>query len=186
MKTHGWKVAGVWLAVFALTAFRHVPAAQAQAQNAEPVSVAVGAMEIVDVPFPVEGFRMGNPKVARAEAVNDRRVRILGLEAGTTDLQITGAGGASAIYAISVLENIKAVLAAMKKDLDAVPEVDLAVNLDKVVIKGEVSSVANWRLLMQVTEVYKQRVTNLAVFRPAPEVMIALRSSLEKTGFKVM
>jgi Flp pilus assembly secretin CpaC len=155
------------------------------AQQPESIAVAVGAMEIVDLPFAIEGFRMANPKVARAEGAGDRRVRILGLEAGATDLQVTGAGGVSALYTINVLENIKAILAAMKRDLDTVPEVDLTVNLDKVVIKGEVSSLANWRLLQRVTEVYSQRVTNLAVFRPAPEVMLGLRGGLEKSGFRL-
>jgi Flp pilus assembly secretin CpaC len=161
-------------------------AATATAQESEPVSVTVGAMTVVETPFPVEGYRVADPSIVKAEKLDTRKLRVLGLKAGDTDLQVTGAGGVATLYSVTVIENIKAVLAAMIRDLDTVPEVDLSINLGRVVIKGEVSSIANWQLLQKVIEVYRGQCVNLAVFRPAPEVMLGLKSALEKTGFKVL
>jgi len=152
----------------------------------EQVTVTEGSMQIIEIPFAIKGFRVADTAAVKAETLGDRKLRVLGLKAGTTDLQVTGEGGVAEMFTITVIENIKAVLGAMIRDLDTVPEVELTVNLGRVVIKGEVSSIDNWNLLQKVAEAYKGQTVNLAVFRPAPEVMLGLKSSLEKAGFTVV
>lgn len=158
---------------------------QTFAAEAQPVSVSVGKMELVNVPFPVQGFRMADTSVARVETVGPQQLRVMGLKAGTTDLQVTGEGSVSAIFTITVMENINAVLAAVKRDLDAVPEVDVSINLGRVVLKGEVSSIEHWKYLLKVVDLYKDSVANLATFTPAPEVMLSLKAAFEKAGLAV-
>jgi Flp pilus assembly secretin CpaC len=158
---------------------------QALAADAEPVTVSVGKMELINVPFPVQGFRMADSSVARVETVGPQQLRVMGLKAGSTDLQVTGEGSVSAIFTVTVMENINAVLAAVKRDLDAVPEVDVSINLGRVVLKGEVSSIEHWKYLLKVAELYKDSVANLATFQPTPEVMLALKAAFEKAGLKV-
>jgi len=158
----------------------------AVAADAEGVAVTVGKMELVNVPFPVQGFRVADPAVAKVETMGPQQLRVMGLAAGATDLQVTGEGNVSALFTITVAENINAVLAAVKRDLDTVPEVDVAINLGRVLIKGEVSNIAHWNYLQKVAALYKGSVENLASFQPTPEVMLSLKSSLEKAGVKVV
>jgi hypothetical protein len=158
----------------------------ARAADAEQVSVSVGKMEVVNVAFPVQGFRVADPAVAKVETLGAQQLRVMGLKAGMTDLQVTGEGNLSALFSITVIENINAVLSAVKRDLDVVPEVDISINLGRVVIKGEVSNIEHWKLLQKVMALYKDAVANLATFQPTPEVMMALKQAFEKAGVSVL
>lgn len=176
-------IAGLWLML--MGALGWGGAAPLNAAEAEPVAVTVGKMELVNVPFAVQGFRVADQTIAKVETLGPQQLRIMGLKAGATDLQVTGDGNLSALFTITVVENINAVLAAVKRDLDAVPEVDISINLGRVVIKGEVSSIEHWKYLQQVVALYKDSVANLATFQPTPEVMMALKKAFEKAGLTV-
>lgn len=170
-----WVIVGVWGGL----------AGAAAAADATPVMVSVGKMEVLNVPFPVQGFRMADPAVAKVETLGPQQLRVMGLKAGTSDLQVTGEGSVSALYTITVVENITAVLSAVKRDLDSVPEVDVGINLGRVVLKGEVSNIDHWKYLLKVVELYQGAVANLVTFHPAPEVMLGLKAAFEKAGLKV-
>ncbi len=159
---------------------------KAIAADATPVSVSVGKMELINLPFPIQGFRMADPSVAKVETLGLQQLRVMGLKAGTTDLQVTGDGSVSALFALTVLENINAVLFAVKRDLDSIPEVDVTINLGRVVLKGEISSIEHWKYLLRVVELYKDSVANLVTFQPTPEVMLSLKAAFEKAGLKVL
>ena len=156
-----------------------------QAADSEPVSVTVGKMEVVTTPFPVEGFRVADKGVAIVESLGKQQLRIMGLKAGTTDLQVTGQSGLSALYTVTVIENIKAVYGALTRDLDTIPEVELTINMGRVLIKGEVSSIDHWNYLSKVVSMYGPEAVSLASFHPAPEVMLQLKKAFEKGGFTV-
>jgi Flp pilus assembly secretin CpaC len=154
--------------------------------DAEQVSVSVGQMQLVNTPFAVRNFRVANPGLVTVETQGSQQLRIMGVAAGTTDLHVTGDGNLSALYTLVVSENIQAVLAAVKRDLDTVPEVEVSINLGRVVLKGEVNSIARWQYLNKVVALYKDSVANLASFHPTPEVMLGLKDSLEKVGYTVV
>lgn len=158
---------------------------QVRAADATPVSVSVGKMELINVPFPIQGFRMADQTLAKVETLGPQQLRIMGLKAGSTDLQVTGDGSVSALFAVTVMENINAVLAAVKRDLDTVPEVDVTINLGRVMLKGEVSNIDHWKYLQKVVDLYKDSVANLVSFQPTPEVMLSLKAAFEKAGVKV-
>lgn len=180
MKTsHGW--IGMGVALLSLI----VGACSVRAANAEPVAVTVGKMEQVNVAFPIQGFRVADPTIAKVETSGPQQLRIMGVKAGATDLQVTGDGNVSALYTITVVENINAVLSAIKRDLDSVPEVDISINLGRVVVKGEISSIEHWKYLQKVIPLYKEQVANLTTFQPTPEVMLALKKAFEKAGLTV-
>ncbi len=173
-------------AVWAVTALLLGGLAWSQAAaDATQVVVSVGKMEVLNVPFPVQGFRMADQSLAKVETQGAQQLRVMGVKSGITDLQVTGEGGVSALFSITVVENINAVLSAVKRDLDSVPEVDVTINLGRVVLKGEVSNVEHWKHLLKVVELYRDSVANLATFQPTPEVMMALKAALEKAGLKV-
>ena len=184
---NGWKRVKAWrVAVFSAACVLFSGLSPAIAADAEAIAVTVGKIEVVNVSFPVQGFRLADPSVAKVETVGAQQLRVMGLTAGATDLQVTGEGNVSALFTVTVIENINAVLAAVKRDLDTVPEVDVAINLGKVLIKGEVSNIEHWNYMLKVIALYKGFVENLASFQPTPEVMLSLKNSLEKAGVKVV
>ncbi len=154
-------------------------------QETEKVNVPLGGMSMANVPFKIENIRTADTKIVKAEQVSDMQVRFLGLALGKTDVQVMGGGG-SKVFSVSVQDNIREVYNALRKDLDAVPELDISINRDKVVLKGEVSSIRGWELLHKVLPYYKDVVINLATFSPAPEVMLNLHKALEKAGYKIV
>ena len=157
-----------------------------QAADAEQIAVTVGKMEVINLAFPVTGFRMADPSIAKIETQGQQQLRVMGLRAGITDLQVTGEGNVSALFNLTVTENITAVLSAIKRDLDSVPEVDVAINLGRVLIKGEVGNIDHWNYLQKVVALHEDSVVNLASFRPAPEVMLGLKAAFEKAGVQVV
>ena len=138
----------------------------------EQITVTIGSMSIADVPFKIETIRTANSKLVKAEAVSDRQVRFTGLAAGKTDVQVIGAGG-SRVYAVTVQDNIREVYNAIRKDLDSLPELDISVNRNKIVLKGEVSSMKNWERLHKVLPNYADVVMD---WGPMPRTPIRARS----------
>lgn len=156
-------------------------------EAAEPktLSLTVGAMEVVDVPFEIKGFKVADPELVRGEAAG-RQLRVTGVKNGSSDIQILGEGGAFMLCSVTVRDNVKAVLTAMRRDLDEVPELELTANRNVVVIKGEVSNISHWQTLQKVLASYEKQYLNLATFRPAPEAMMGLQDALTKAGLTVV
>lgn len=181
-----WLSNGWWFALLAAGMMLGTLGSTAGAADAEKVAITLGQMKVVEPPFVVKGFRVTDQDIVKCETIGERQLRIMGVKVGASDVQVTGEDGASALYAVTVIENIKEIMTAMKKDLDGVPEVDLSVNRDRVVLKGEVSSIEHWELMQKVLTAYEKQYLNLVTFRPAPEVMMGLKAALEKVGFKVL
>ena len=101
----------------------------------DKVTVTVGGMTLADVPFKIETIRTANSKIVRAEAVSDMQIRFMGLALGKTDVQVIGKG-ASKVFTVDVQDNIREVYNAIRRDMDALPEVDISINRNKIVLKG--------------------------------------------------
>ncbi len=184
MKAQNNKVSGLlWMIMVCCVLFCSALAGRAQPES---LTVSIGSAEIVEVPFIIEGYTIVNREVITATQLpGQRRLQISGRALGSTDLLVTG-GGRDQVFQVTVVENINDVLMAMMRDLDSVPEVELSVNLGRVVVRGEVNSIANWDMLQRVIRIYEGKVVNLATFRPAPEVMNQLTDSLKQAGFTLL
>ena len=154
------------------------------AEDAEKISIPLGGMTVADVPFKIESFRTADAKIVKAETVADTQIRLMGLAVGKTDVHVLG-GGTSKVFTVTVQDNIREIFNAIRKDLDSVPELDISINRNKIVLKGEVANIKNWELIHKVLPNYPGVVMNLASFAPAPEVMLNLHKALEKAGFKI-
>jgi len=163
-----------------------VPVPWSNAAEVRRVSIARGSMEVVDVPFAIFGIKVANDQVVKAEALTEKRLRLVGLTEGSTDVQVTGEGVGSQTFRVSVLENVQSALDSLRRSLDEVPEVELSVSMGRVMIRGEVNNIQHWQYLQKVVEFYGNSVANLATFRPAPEVIVSLKKALAAGGFKVM
>ena len=155
--------------------------------EAKNLQLQEGSMIIQEVPFKVENISVSSKDVVRVELIsqNGRQFRISGLKTGITDVQLLG-GGMSQVFKVTVINDLRPVFNSLKRDLDAVPELDISMNNGKLVIKGELSSIANQELKNKVVKAYGNVILDLSTFRPTPEVMLGLQKNFEKAGFKVV
>lgn len=158
----------------------------AWAQN-EQVTININAIRELDTPFAVEGFRVTDPNIAMAEKQGAQKLRVMGLNSGNTDLQVTGEGGQSIIYSIRVIGTSETLARSVQQALDDVPEIDVTVNGDKIMLKGELSSLSHWRLKEQVVLAFgESTILDLTQLQLPPELILLVRSSLEKAGYDVV
>lgn len=154
------------------------------AQEAERVSLGVGVLKVVDLPFPMQNYRMSSPDIIKLETFSEKQLRIIGQKQGTCELEVIGAG-MTKHFSVTVVDNIRQVYDKLKVDLDTLPELDISINQDYIAIKGEVSSIKNWEHLQKVLPMYKDMCKNYATFRPAPEMVLNMKKLLEQSGYVV-
>ncbi len=155
--------------------------------EAKMLRVPVGSLAVEEVPFKIENVSISNPGLVKIEIIaeNGRQFRISGLKTGITDVQLLG-GGMSQVYKVTVSDDLRETMNSLKRDLDSVPELDISMNNGKLVLKGELSSIANWELKSKVVKSYNDVILDLSTFRPTPEVLLNLQKNFETAGFKVV
>ncbi|MBP5639334.1 MAG: hypothetical protein J6X55_07640 [Victivallales bacterium] len=149
----------------------------------EKFSLTVGALKVIDLPFAMESYRLSTKGKVTIEEVNKQQLRVIGKEIGECNLTVTGAG-VSIDYSISVKGNIEKTLKRLRTDLENLPELDMSINQDYIVIKGTVSNPSNWAHLQKVLALYKDNVHNFATFRPTAETFLNLKKILKEAGFE--
>ncbi len=157
----------------------------AVAQDEEKVSLSIGVLKVVDLPFALQNYKASSPDVVQVEHFSDRQLRLTGLKQGVCEVIVNG-GGLTKQYSVTVLDNVRKLFDRLRSDLDALPELELTINQSYIVIRGEVSDVAHWRQLRQVLPLYKDNVQNMATFRPKPESLVNLKKLLTNSGFVVV
>ena len=155
--------------------------------EAKMLRIPLGSLTVEEVAFKIDNISISSPDVVKVEIIseNGRQIRISGLKVGITDVQLLG-GGMSQVYKVTVNDDLREKLNSLKRDLDAVPELDVSMNNGKLVLKGELSSIANQELKNKVVKAYGSYILDLSTFRPTPEVMLGLQKNFEKAGFKVV
>ena len=153
------------------------------AAEQEKFSLTVGGVKVIDLPFAVENYRLSSKGKVSVEEVNKQQLRVIGLAIGECNLTVSGAG-VSVDYSISVKGNINNILKRLRTDLENLPELDISVNQDYIVVKGTVSNPNNWNHLKKVLGLYGDNVHSFAVFRPTPETMLNLKKMLVEGGFQ--
>lgn len=159
-------------------------AAGLAAADSEKVFVPLKGIIILTPGFRAAEVNITDRSVIAAEQIANDQIRVTGLNVGKSDLHLT-AGTVSKLYTVTVNDNVREVFNSLRKDLDSIPEVEISINGNKVVLKGEISSIDGWETLLKVLPAYGGSVTNLTIFRPAPEIMLSLKKLFEKSGFKV-
>ena len=155
------------------------------AADSEKVFVPLKGIVILTPGFRATDISITDPGIIAAEPIANDQIRITGIAVGKSDLHLTS-GAVSKLYTVTVNDNVREVFNSLRKDLDSVPEVEISINGNRVVLKGEVSNIDGWETLRRVLPAYGSSVTDLTVFRPAPEIMLSLKKLFEKAGFKVV
>lgn len=154
--------------------------------QAEDLNYVVGSLNIIDLPFPIQNCRVGNPALIGVEVIsNNTKLRIISNQTGVTDLQVMG-DNMTKLYRITVVSNMQEMLRNLTSDLDNIPEVEAVVSGNKITLKGEISNIVHWEMLQKLLPFYSGNVVNLVTFQPKAEVMLLLQKSLTKAGYTVV
>ena len=151
--------------------------------ESERVSMIVGTSKTITVPFVVESFRVipGNNDKVRVEAT-ESQLRIMANAVCDFDVIASG-NGLRKEYSVSVKSNLSRVLKQLRTDLDALTELDISINEDKIVIRGTVTQADHWNFLQKVLPSYAGSCVNFAVFRPSTSTLMNLKKMLVDAGF---
>lgn len=151
--------------------------------DSEKVSLVVGTTRSLGVPFVIESFRVipaGSEKIT-VEAL-DSQLRIAANQEGEVNVVVSG-GGMSREYVVTVKSNLTKVLKQLRTDLDDLTELDIALNDDRIVIKGTVTDPDHWSKFQRVLPHYSGKCMNFAIFRPSAATIVNLRKMLSDAGF---
>ena len=108
------------------------------------------------------------------------------LKVGETDLKVTGDGGQTATFKITVGSSLGAVLKAVQKDCENIPGVEAEVSLGKVVLRGIITKPQDWSYLKKtILPSYGDQVVCKAQFRLQDEMLLKLKGDLERAHFTV-
>ena len=153
----------------------------AMAVESENVVVPLKGILILTPGFRATDISITDREVISAEMFGNDQIRVTGLAVGKSDLHVT-AGAVAKLYTVTVTDNVREVFNSLRRDLDSVPEVEISINGNRVVLKGEVSSIEGWETLLKVLPVYGSSVVNLTIFQPAPEIMLSLKKLFSDAG----
>lgn len=151
--------------------------------DTEKVSLVIGSTKSLMVPFVIESFRVipaGSEKI-KVEAM-ESQLRIVAVQEGEVNLVASG-GGMSRDYTITIRSNLTKVLKQLRTDLDALTELDISINEDRIVIKGTVTDPDHWDTFQRVMPHYSGKCVNFATFRPSAETIVNLKKMLSDAGF---
>ncbi|MEI8039863.1 MAG: pilus assembly protein N-terminal domain-containing protein [Verrucomicrobiota bacterium] len=160
------------------------PAAKAETH---PVAISLGEIRDLSVPFPIKSYEPGNRDLVRVQTSGPQKVTVTGIKEGNTDLKVVGDGDQVEIFRIAVQSSADAVLKEVRKDLENIPGIEAELSLGKVVLRGVVTKPQDWGFLKRtVLPSYGDQVQCRVVFRLQDELLLKLKSNLEKSHFKVI
>lgn len=158
--------------------------ATALALHAEPerVSMIVGTSKTVETPFTIESFRVIPNTNKVIVDTSDSTLRMTANAIGEFTVIVEGSG-LKQEYSLSVKSNLTTTLKQLRTDLDALTELDIAINEDHITIRGTVTNPEHWQYLSTVLPNYSGKVINYTSFRPSTATLQNLRKMLEKADF---
>ena len=139
------KVAMVWLLAVGWSIWG-MSTVVAQTES-KIVALSVGEARVVPVSFPVKGFRVVKQEVVRVSLASEQKLSVEGLTEGNTDLQVTGEGGMTEMFRVTVTSPLEALRKEIQKDLDDIPGIEAEIGLGKVVLRGTITKPDQWQHL---------------------------------------
>jgi Flp pilus assembly secretin CpaC len=154
--------------------------------GANAVSLSQHESRQFQLPFEISKWQATSDGVVQVAKVASDTIQVSGTKLGTTSLLIMGSNGETQQYTFNVNPNTQILADAIKRELEAVPELSIYDNkIGKVVIKGTVTSHERWRLVKIAEEAHGDYIINYATFEPGPAFVLQLKRNLEGAGIKV-
>jgi len=160
---------------------------QVFAQETERIDMSVGDVKILETPFNVETYtQTPKGKIISVEAGGnaENKLSVTALEQGECTLRVNG-HRITKIYHISVLSNIRKLLSKLHKDLQDLPELEIVLNQDSIIINGTLNSQEKWKHLQNVVKLYGEEIRNFVKFRPNVESILTLKKLFVAAGYPV-
>jgi Flp pilus assembly secretin CpaC len=153
--------------------------------GADEYTLEVDKAVVLSPGFDIKDVTVVNTEIVSAKRTSKSELLVQGRKAGTTALDVRSDTGLRRQYTFTIVEQTATLRAALEKDLDTVPEIEIYENNGVVVLRGELSTPSKRELLTRVLDQYKQqdRIRDLTTFRPSPHRVMALRKALTEAGF---
>ena len=152
------------------------------ALESSKISMIVGTSKSITAPFIIDSYKV-IPKSDKVQIeATDSQLRVMANSIGEFLILVEGAG-LKKEYSISVKSNLTKTLKQLRTDLDVLTELDVSINEENIVIKGEISNPEHWSFLERVLSSYSGKVINYATFRPTEQTVKNLRKMLKDAGF---
>ena len=138
------------------------------ALESSKISMIVGTSKSITAPFIIDSYKV-IPKSDKVQIeATDSQLRVMANSIGEFLILVEGAG-LKKEYSISVKSNLTKTLKQLRTDLDVLTELDVSINEENIVIKGEISNPEHWSFLERVLSSYSGKVINYATFRPTEQ-----------------
>ena len=143
----------------------------------ERISLALQESKEIYQPFSIQTYKATPEDKIKIAEVAENKLLITGVSQGDCELLISG-GSVSKKISISVVSNLKTVLKKLKNDLQELGELDISVNQDIIVIRGNLSKYEKWKYLNDVLSSYdKKSIRSYVKFVPSAETVITLKKT---------
>lgn len=149
----------------------------------DSISLTPGESQIIRLPFVLKSYRISPPdtKVIKVEDV-DPNLSVTGISVGQVSLIVNGVTGDQRIYSIVVKSDLEKIKREIERYLENVPELDISINENRIVIKGFVTNPDHWSQLQKVLSLYSN-VVNFASFALSSDALMDLKTRLQNAGF---
>ena len=151
----------------------------------EKIVIVQGETETIQLPFVLKSYRIlpTDTKVFKVEEL-DSNLRVIANAIGEANLVVNGIAGDQRIYSIVVKSNLTTLLRKIRNDLKDLTEVDIAINEDRIVVRGTVTNPDHWAHLQRVMASYKDKaIVDYTTFSPSSDALLDLKKRLQDAGF---
>lgn len=152
------------------------------------ITVPVNQGVLVDFNLPVREVRIANPEIADVSATSPKQILINGRSFGTTQLMTTLNGGQQRVFTVAVDLDLERLQASIRR---MVPRAQIEVSplMDAVVLRGTVSDAESAERIMQIAQIYSNRVINHVDVAGVQQVLLRVtvaemnRNATRELGF---
>lgn len=149
----------------------------------ENVSVLLGEIKDIVHPLKIDSYKLSpKDKVTVEDIIDKNKIRISGKSEGICSLQITS-GTITRTYTVTVISKLRKLINRLRSDLEIIPNLDININQDYIVIKGTVSNPKHWNHLVRVVALYEGSCQNFVKFIPNAETLVTLKKLLSLHGY---
>ena len=151
----------------------------------EKIVIIQGETETIQLPFVLKSYRIlpTDSKVFKVEEL-DSNLRVIANSIGEANLVVNGIAGDQRIYSIVVKSNLMTLLRKLRNDLKDLTELEIAINEDRIVVRGTVTNPDHWSHLQRVMSTYKDKtIVNYTSFTPSSDALMDLKKRLQDAGY---
>ncbi|MBQ4481296.1 MAG: hypothetical protein II943_11740 [Victivallales bacterium] len=157
----------------------------AESVEVKTISMTVGKSVVEDTNMAIKSYRIEPlTDIIKVSLTGETFLHITANKQGEATIIVNSVGGETKMYAVTVQSTLTTELRKLRNDLEDLPELDINIDEDRIVIKGTVSNSEHWAHFQRVLANNRGgKIVNYAVFRPSTATLTKLQKQLEERGF---